>query len=260
MENIIKTFDGKEWDKSALIEKMYDDSFYYGYLGKNALSSSSIKDVLRSPKTYQSKLKYSNDNGNHQALRDGRLFHLAVLEPHKFAALNVVEVASKASKKYKDAVVELGEVYTRSEIDSARYLADAMMSNHTVQNMLEGAEYEIPMAAMIDGLAFRAKADVLNGNTIIDLKTTTGIEKFKWSAKNYSYDLQAHLYREMFPEVEHFVFITIDKATKEMGIYECSENFYAEGKKKLDAGIASYKHFFKARIEDPMQYILHQVL
>ncbi len=260
MENTIKTFDGQEWDKSVLIEKMYDDSFYYGYLGKNALSSSSIKDVLRSPKTYQNKLKYSNDNGNHQALRDGRLFHLAILEPEKFKALNVVEVASKATKKYKEAVVELGEVYTRSEIDSATYLAEAMMSNRTVEGMLKGAEFEIPMAAMIDGLAFRAKADVLNGNTIIDLKTTTGIEKFKWSAKNYSYDLQAHLYREMFPNVEHFIFVAIDKATKEMGVYECSDKFYSEGERKLTAGIASYKHFFEYKNEDPAQYIQQEVL
>ena len=33
--------------------KMKEDSFYYGYLGKTALSSSSIKLLLDSPKKYK---------------------------------------------------------------------------------------------------------------------------------------------------------------------------------------------------------------
>ena len=48
----IKTFDNIIHDKEELIEKMYDDDFYYGYLGQNALSSSSIKTILKSPKQY----------------------------------------------------------------------------------------------------------------------------------------------------------------------------------------------------------------
>jgi hypothetical protein len=35
----IKTFDNKIWDKQELLDNMYDDDFYYSYLGKQALSS-----------------------------------------------------------------------------------------------------------------------------------------------------------------------------------------------------------------------------
>ena len=44
---MITTFDNKQWDKEELLANMYDDSFYYGYLGQNALSSSTIKTLQK---------------------------------------------------------------------------------------------------------------------------------------------------------------------------------------------------------------------
>ena len=52
MSETITTFDGVVHDKEEIIEKMYDDDFYYGYLGKQALSSSSLKKLLSSPNEY----------------------------------------------------------------------------------------------------------------------------------------------------------------------------------------------------------------
>ena len=55
----IKLFDGKNWGVDEILKQMEDDSFYYGYLGQNALSSSSAKDLYKSPKTYFNKTKGS---------------------------------------------------------------------------------------------------------------------------------------------------------------------------------------------------------
>ncbi len=95
----IKTFDSKIWGKQELLDNMYDDSFYYGYLGKNALSSSSAKMLINSPKTYKYVTQYGSDES--QALRDGKLFHTMILEPHKLNDLVIVDVATKAGKEYK---------------------------------------------------------------------------------------------------------------------------------------------------------------
>ncbi len=48
----IKLLDGKIYDKNALLKKMDNDEFYYGELNKLALSSSSLKTLLASHKTY----------------------------------------------------------------------------------------------------------------------------------------------------------------------------------------------------------------
>ena len=254
---MIKTFDNKIWNKEELLDNMYDDSFYYGYLGKNALSSSSIKTLLSSPKTYYFTTKYGSAES--QALRDGRLFHTMILEPNKLDDIIFVEAATKASKEYKLAKETGKEVYTQTEKKAAERLCDALLRNEAVKEYLTKAEFEVPQIAMIDGVPIRAKADILKGNTIIDLKTTTGIKDFRYSADKYSYDLQAWLYKEMFG-VDNFVFIAIDKGSLDIAIFECSDEFYAKGKAKFEQGVSNYKHFFQTEGVDLDQYVLRGVL
>lgn len=254
---MITTFDNKQWNKEELLANMYDDSFYYDYLGKNALSSSSIKTLLSSPKTYYFTTKYGS--GETQALRDGKLFHTMILEPEKLNNIIFVEAATKASKEYKLAKETGKEVYTNTEKKAAERLCDALLRNEAVKEYLIKAEYEVPQIAMIDGIPIRAKADILKGKTIIDLKTTTGIKDFRYSADKYSYDLQAWLYREMF-EVENFVFVVIDKGSLDIAIFECSDEFYEKGKQKFEQGISNFKYFFQTDGVDLDQYVLRGVL
>ena len=254
---MIKTFDNKQWNKEEILANMYDDSFYYGYLGQNALSSSSIKTLLSSPKTYYFTTKYGS--GETQALRDGKLFHTMILEPEKLNDIIFVEAATKASKEYKLAKETGKEVYTNTEKKAAERLCDALLRNEAVKEYLIKAEYEVPQIAMIDGIPIRAKADILKGNTIIDLKTTTGIKDFRYSADKYSYDLQAWLYREMFG-VENFVFVVIDKGSLDIAIFECSDEFYEKGKQKFEQGISNFKYFFQTDGVDLDQYVLRGVL
>ena len=254
---MITTFDNKQWDKEELLANMYDDSFYYGYLGQNALSSSSIKTLLSSPKTYYFTKKYGS--GETQALRDGKLFHTMILEPEKLDDIIFVDAATKASKEYKLAKETGKEVYTKSEKKAAERLCDALLRNEAVKEYLTTAEYEVPQIAMIDGIPIRAKADILKGNTIIDLKTTTGIKDFRYSADKYSYDLQAWLYREMFG-VDNFVFVVIDKGSLDIAIFECSDEFYEKGKQKFEQGISNFKYFFQTEGVDLDQYVLRGVL
>jgi hypothetical protein len=254
---MITTFDNKQWSKAEILANMYDDSFYYGYLGQNALSSSSIKTLISSPKTYYFTTKYGS--GETQALRDGKLFHTMILEPEKLKDIVFVEAATKASKEYKLAKETGKEVYTNTEKKAAERLCDALLRNEAVKEYLTNAEFEVPEIAMIDGIPIRAKADILKGNTIIDLKTTTGIKDFRYSADKYSYDLQAWLYREMFG-VENFVFVVIDKGSLDIAIFECSEEFYEKGKQKFEQGISNYKYFFQTEGVDLDQYVLRGVL
>ena len=242
MADKIITFDKTRHDKDEILEKMTDDDFYYGYLGKQALSCSLLKVILQSPKKYVELI----DKGQKetQPLRDGRLLHMAVLEPDKFEELKTVDVKSKNTKTYKEAVIEHGTVYTSLEIETARLLAKTLHDNATVRDILNGGDFEVPTIAMIDGIPFRGKADIIKGTEIIDVKTTVDIKKFKYSAYKYSYDLQAYLYLQLFPEAKTFTFLCIDKATKDIAIYECSEDFIQSGKEKLERGIADFNFFF----------------
>jgi len=254
---MITTFDNKQWTKEEILYLMLDDSFYYGYLGQNALSSSSIKTLINSPKTYYFTTKEGSCES--QSFRAVKLFHTMILEPNKIDDIIFVDAATKASKEYKLAKETGKEVYTKTEKKAAERLCDALLRNEAVKEYLTKAEYEVPQIAMIDGIPIRAKADILKGNTIIDLKTTTGIKDFRYSADKYSYDLQAWLYREMFG-VENFVFVVIDKGSLDIAIFECSEEFYAKGKAKFEQGVSNYKYFFQTEGVDLDQYVLRGVL
>ena len=244
----ITTFDGINHSVEELLEKMMDDDFYYGYLGKVALSSSSLKTLLKSPKLYAKSLVEKDVET--QPLRDGKMFHWSLLEPEKFEGIEIVDVKSRNTNKYSFAVAEAiaegrsSEIYTTKEKDTAINLKNELLKNFEASEYLKDADFEVPAISMIEGIPFRGKADILKGKKIIDLKTTGDIAKFKWSALNFSYDLQAYLYLQLFPEAESFEFVVIDKKTFEIGIYTCSEEFLESGRRKLERGIESYKHFF----------------
>ncbi len=258
MSETITTFDGTEHNKAELLEDMMDDDFYYGYLGKEALSCSLLKVLLKSPKQYVDLIE--NGQNETQALRDGKLLHMAVLEKDKFDALTVVEVKSKNTKAYKEAVEEHGTVYTRNEIDTAVELAGSLHANQKVRNILQDAQFEVPNIAMIEGIPFRGKADILKGKQIIDVKTTTDIKKFKYSAYKYGYDLQAYLYLQLFPEATDFVFLCVDKATKDIAIFECSDEFLESGKEKLEQGVADFNFFFRNKDLNLRDYVLYDTV
>tara|TARA_R110002020_G_scaffold157312_3_gene340008 strand:+ start:3177 stop:3983 length:807 start_codon:yes stop_codon:yes gene_type:complete len=253
----ITTFDGVNHPRDEILPKMLDDDFYYGYLGKNALSSSSLKKILTSPKEYVKSLEERGPES--AALIDGRLFHMNLLEPEKFKELNIVEVASKNTKIYKQAKEELGEVYTRKEIDKAISLCEILKKNKVAMEYLKDAQFEIPEMGMINGIPFRGKADIVKGDKIIDIKTTADIQNFYFSARKFGYDLQAALYLKLFEDAKEFIFVCIDKATHDIGIYECSDEFLGGGLRKLEQGISNYKFFFEEET-DLEQYVIRDTL
>ena len=240
MKNI-KLLNGDEFKVSDIIPKMYDDSFYYGYLGQHALSSSSCKKLIESPKSYATSLTESSPDS--QALRDGRLTHLCVLEPHRLDEFTFVD-GTKASKSFKLAAEELGKdlVYTNLELNKAQKIAKAVLANEEAAALLSGCEFEIPAIGEFMGLPFRGKADAKKGTTIIDLKTTANIQDFEYSAKKYSYDLQAALYLDLF-DADDFVFLVVDKRTLDVGVYTITAGFVDSGLQKLQVATDTYKNY-----------------
>lgn len=258
----IQLLNGSVWNKEELLSKMYDDSFYYNELGKYALSSSAIKHLIDSPKSYARSLNYNSDS---TAFKTGRLIHLAALEPEKLDTLcHVVEVQSAVTKKYKDKVAEIGDdkyVFTRKEYDKAMYTVDALLQNNIWQELTRGAEFEQPGFDILHGFPFRAKADVLGYDYIADLKTTSDLKAFPWSAKKYGYDVQLYIYCNIFKvDWKDFKFFVIDKSSGDLGIYDVEKSFYESGKEKLEYGLNIYTKYFVEQTEQINEYVIKGTL
>ena len=243
----------------TIIKKLKDDKEYYGGIGKNYLSNSDIGALLSNPKEYGVQ---KEDNVN---FAKGRLFHHLILEPEKVQDWNAVDVSSRNTKKYKEILEESSEPFLllQKEYDEITKLAKIMTSNLDFYDMIyaDGNEFEVPAVGQIMGLDWKGKADIINheSDVIIDIKTSSDMDKFMYSAKTYNYDSQAYIYQRLFGK--QMVFFVIDKSNGKLGIFECSADFIESGQRKVEESMEIFHKFFSDQAtEDISNYIHRQTL
>jgi len=240
----IKLLDNSVHEQQELIDNAYSDEFYYGYLGKTAFSSSNLKLLLDSPKSYHYAMTYGNESSS-QALRDGYLFHIMVLEPSKMDDIVFVEVQSKNTKKFKEAKAEYPDVFTAKERDDAERLVDAISKNSRAMELMRDSRTEIPAVGNLFGYPFRAKADILkNKGGIVDLKTTIDVRNFNRSAYKFRYFLQVYIYCQLFDcSYDQFKFLCIDKKNLDIAVWDVSKEFYEVGEEQVQRAIEIYEEY-----------------
>jgi hypothetical protein len=261
MSKIITMLNGEQHDQDWLVQQAAEDDFYYGYLGKVAFSSSNIKKLLDSPRTYYNLMQYG-DETNSQALRDGRLIHMMVLEPHKVNELVFADVSTKTTKTWKEMSAQYPShiLYTKKERQMAERLTEALLKNDQAVELLRDSVFEVGAVDTIEGYPFRAKADILKNNgTIIDLKTTSDLRNFVYSARHkYSYDVQVYIYCRLFNvDYTKFKFLVIDKLSCDVGVYTVSEDFYNKGEEKVMFALQQYHDFFEHRPLEEIQEMIN---
>ena len=242
-------------DKKQVIKKLRDDQNYYGDFGKKYLSNSDIGTLLTNP------LALGQPSKPSPAFLVGGYFHTAILEPDKIKNFKVIEASTRNTKAYKE--ISDGELcLLQSEVDKIELMTDKVLANNVCKGLIRGnnIEYEKPGITELEGLMWKGKADIVNHEEklIIDLKTTADLNKFKWSANKYNYDSQAYIYSNLFGY--EFIFIVIDKTTHQIGIFDCSPQFYERGKDKVERASAQYKLFYQSEDFDPQQFFINQTL
>ena len=242
-------------NKKEVLEKLKEDKNYYGSYGKKFLSNSDISTLLTNPLSLGVPLE------NRPAFLIGGYFHTAILEPEKLNNFKIVEATTRNTKAYRE--ISGGEMcLLQHEVDNLELLIDTMNSNDVCKSLINGVnvEYEQPGIKKIEGLWWKGKADIVNHDDqlVIDLKTTGDITKFRSSAYRYNYDSQAYIYRKLFGY--DLVFIAIDKKTRQLGIFDCSESFYESGKEKVQQAVEQWKLFYENPDFDPKNYFINQTL
>ena len=238
-----------------IIEKLRDDKHYYGDFGKKYLSNSDISALLKNP------LALGKQQAPRPAFLVGGYFHTCILEPDKLQKYTVIPSSTRNTKVYKE--MSGGELcLLQHEVDEIELLSDTVLANDICKGLIRDSntEYETPGIKKLEGEMWKGKADIINHNEklVIDLKTTADINKFKWSASKYNYDSQAYIYSEIFGY--EMLFIVIDKNTKQIGLFDCSPEFYAKGKDKVQRAVEAYRLFYKNKNFDPKQYFINKTL
>jgi hypothetical protein len=241
--------------KEEILKKLTNDEDYYGEFGKKYLSNSDISTLLSNPLAFGQPSKPSS------AFLVGGYFHTAILEPNKLKKYKVIPATTRNTKVYKE--MSGGELcLLQHEVDMIETMKDKMISNNICNSLIQGGnvEYEKPSVGKIGKYMWKGKADVINHDDklVVDIKTTSDIQKFKWSASKYNYDSQAYIYSKLFGY--EMIFIVIDKTTHQLGIFDCSTDFYESGKDKVERAEQAYELFFKTKDFNPKQYFISKTL
>lgn len=234
----------------SVLEKLKDDSQYYGEFGKQYLSNSDIGTLLTNPK------EFGVSRADNQAFAQGRLFHQLILEPHKAEEWEFVDVSSRNTKAYKEFIAEKNLEFALLEKENLqiRKLVDVMMGNMDFYDDIrnDGNEYEVPAVGEIEGLMWKGKADIVHPEMLIDIKTTSKISEFKWSARKYNYDSQCYIYQQLFGKP--LVFYVIDKTNEMLGIFRPTEEFVKGGRDKVKRAVEVYHKFFSDDATDDINF------
>jgi hypothetical protein len=251
--------------KAKILKKLKNDEDYYGEFGNQFLSNSHVGRLLKDPLNVFKSMKPS------PAFLVGGYFHTCILEPDKLEKFTVIPSATRNTKQYKD--MSGGELcLLQHEVDMIELMRDKMMANDICRDLINGSiygktirdrsniDYEVPMITELFGNKWKGKADIVNHEEklIIDLKTTADIDKFQYSANKYNYDSQAYIYSKLFGY--EFLFIVIDKSTHQIGMFDCSPQFYERGEDKVRRASEAYDLFYKTEEFDPKQYFISKTL
>ena len=225
--------------------RLRNDKDYYGEYGQQFLSNSNISTLLKNPKDLHEQRPSS------PAFLVGGYFHTAILEPQKLKSFKIVEA-------YKE--ISGGEMcLLQKEADQVNLMTEVMLSNDVCRDLirpvLNSVRYEEPQVTELFGNKWKGKADIINDEEklVIDLKTTADIDKFRWSASKYNY-----IYSKLFGQ--EMLFIVIDKTTHQIGLFDCSPEFYKSGEDKVRRASDAYDLFYNTENFDHKQHLITKTL
>ena len=242
-------------NQKNIIKKLKDDTHYYGDFGRQYLSNSDISTLLSNP------LAFGQPSKPTSAFLVGGYFHTAILEPDKLKKYKVIQATTRNTKLYKE--MSGGELcLLQHEVDMIEAMKDKMISNDVCSGLINSTntEYEVPGVSKLFKYVWKGKADIINHDDklVVDIKTTADINKFKSSAYRYNYDSQAYIYRKLFGY--DMLFIVIDKSSSQLGIFDCSDEFYRSGEDKVLRAEDAYELFYKTKDFNPKQYFISKTL
>lgn len=239
------------------LTRLNNDTDYYGDFGKQFLSNSDIDALLKDPSSYGvSKPKTV-------PMVQGSYFHASLLEPEKVVDFLICDASSRNTNIYKEMCDAHGQeiILLSKEVLELDAMVDSIKGRMDFFDMIyeDGNIYEQPGISNIMGETWKGKADIISSEFVIDLKTTSNLDEFKYSARKYNYDSQAYIYNQIFGKP--VIFIAVEKGTNKTGLFDCSEEFLDRGKEKVQRAIDIWRKFFGPnKTEDITQYYTKETL
>jgi hypothetical protein len=214
------------------------------YHADPAISASHLKAVMQSPYHYWS--RYVDPDRKPveptAAMKLGSLAHCAILEPDELLQRYGVCASrtTKAGKEQAERMAAEGiEAVTSSDMALALSMAAAVRNHPAASALLQTgkAEQSFWWDDLSSGLRCKCRPDWYQGNTVVDIKTTTDAspQAFARSVATFAYHVQAAHYLAGLHGADRFVFVAVEKTYPHaVAVYELDAAALALGRTTRD--------------------------
>jgi len=122
---------------------------------------------------------------------------------------------------------------------------------------LSSGKYQVEFNEMLGPVKVRGFLDCLGDGYIVDSKSTKSVSKFRYSVRDFSYDIQAYIYTKVFG-VDKFYWLVQEKTNPYLpAIVECSEETLFAGEMKFNDAIEKIEKFLRegdSPVQDYLQF------
>ena len=229
-------------------------------VGKPHLSYSSIKYALQDMRLWEmymkGQLKKTSD-----ALTFGSLYDCMLFTPEEFKNQFLViddtgiceKIGGKAPRmtnKYRDWMIPFKEkaealnleIISQEDVTKSQEMIDRLKVTGVLENYLVG-DYQKEFNTEIDGVPVRGFLDCLGSDYITDLKSARTVSGFKYTVRDYGYDIQAYIYMRVFG-MDKFYWVAQEKSYPFLiAVYEASDETLSMGEHKFNTAVERIKQY-----------------
>lgn len=228
----------------------------YYHADKSCVSSTALKEILRSPSHYRAYM----DEGRLEtaAMAKGTAIHTRVLEPQEFSSRYAVGPAgdrrSADWKRFANANVGR-RLLTKDEGTQLDAIAASIATHAAANALLQTGYKEVTLIWQDEetGLWLKARPDILcldiDTGICVDLKSTEDAtpQGFVRSCIKYGYDLSAAQYldglRSVLDRDFDYLFLAAEKsAPYARALYGAPEDMLDRGRRRYKQALAQLKH------------------
>lgn len=249
--------------------------------GKPHLSYSSLKNALGDMKQFdrymKGEMKYESD-----ALSFGTLYDMLLFEREKafdrYSIMSHDMIMDSMSTKTKQAknpkltseykakvqmiktesIEEGKEMVSDEDWSKANDMIDRLATCGLVESHLTG-RYQVEFNEMLHGVQVKGFLDCLGSDFISDSKSSRSVDKFRYSVRDFCYDIQAYIYTEVFG-IKKFYWVVQEKTYPYLpALVKCSENTLFTGEMKFFDALGRIKKFLEEDTNPMTDYLEYEV-
>jgi hypothetical protein len=249
--------------------------------GKSHLSYSSLKQALNDMAQFdrymKGELKYKSD-----ALSFGTLYDMLLFERDlamdKYVILSQDKILSECSDKTKDSkkpslTKEYKEAKDKVESEYAEQgkticspddwrmandMIDRLDACGLLQSHLQG-DYQVGFTEELEGIQVKGFLDCLGDGFISDSKSSKSVEKFRYSVRDFSYDIQAYIYTKVF-NIKDFYWVVQEKTYPYLpALVKCTDETLFVGGMKFTNAVARIENFLEKDYNPVTDYLKYEV-